>query len=87
MAPRASSAQTIKMIPLLLMSSSGSPGKLAVAAAGVRCLTSGYAGTIKLANFFRNQTTCYGGGREFPGSQLPDRLIGEQSLIAARLRG
>jgi hypothetical protein len=33
------------------------PG-LAVAAADVRCLILGYAGTRKLANFFQNSTTC-----------------------------
>jgi hypothetical protein len=46
------------MIPLMLMGSSGSPGKLAVAAADIRCLISGYDGTRKLANFFQNRTTC-----------------------------
>jgi hypothetical protein len=50
-------AQTVKMIPLMLMSSSGSPGKLAVAAAGIRSLISSYAGTKKLASFFQNSIT------------------------------
>jgi hypothetical protein len=49
----------------------GSHRKLAVAAAGNRCLISRYAGTIKLANFFQNSPTFQGGSQDFPGISDP----------------
>jgi hypothetical protein len=40
------------------MNSSGSPGKLALFAADIRCLPPGYTRTRKLATFFRNLAAC-----------------------------